>query len=82
MEIFNLKEMKRGDCKEEHQVKIPKSFGVFENLDDDVDINRSWVTIQENIKIPLKKIYITYHGLKQHMPRFSEGCPKLLNQRK
>jgi hypothetical protein len=53
---FNLKEIKEVDCKVEHHVKISNSFTALENLDDDVDINRSWETIRENIKILLEKI--------------------------
>jgi prefoldin subunit 5 len=42
----------------------------LENLDDDVDINRAWEIIRENIKILAKE------------NRKDEGCSKLLDQRK
>jgi hypothetical protein len=53
----------------------------LENLDDDVDINRTSKTIRANIKISAKAS-TGYYELKIHKPRFDEGCSKLLEQRK
>jgi hypothetical protein len=53
----------------------------LENLDDDVNINRAWEIIRENIKISAKEI-LGYYELKKHKPWFVEGCSKLLDQRK
>jgi hypothetical protein len=56
-------------------------LSALEILDDDVDINRAWETVKENIKISAKQ-NMGYYELKQQKPRFSEGCSKLSNQRK
>jgi hypothetical protein len=53
----------------------------LENLDDDVDINRAWETIRENINISAKESP-GYYKLKKHKPWFDEGCSKLLDWRK
>jgi hypothetical protein len=52
----------------------------LENLDDDVDINRAWETIRENIKTSAK-VRLGYYELKKHKPWLDEGCSKLLDQR-
>jgi hypothetical protein len=49
----------------------------LEILDDDVDINRAWETIRENIKISAK-VSLGYYELKKHKP----GCSELLDRRK
>jgi hypothetical protein len=53
----------------------------FENVDDDVDINRAWETIRKNIKISAKAS-LGYYDLKKHKPWFDDECSKLLEQRK
>jgi 5-methylcytosine-specific restriction endonuclease McrBC GTP-binding regulatory subunit McrB len=53
----------------------------LENVDDEVDSNRAWETIRENIKISAKAS-LGYYELKKHKPWFDEGCSKLLDQRK
>jgi hypothetical protein len=40
--------------KEQCRVQISKWFAAFENLDTEVDINRAWETIRENIQISAK----------------------------
>jgi hypothetical protein len=50
-------------------------------LDAEVDINRAWETIRENITISAKQS-LGYYELKKHKPWFDEGCSKLLDQRK
>jgi hypothetical protein len=47
-ERFNLKKANEIEGKEQHQVKISNRSAALENLDNDVDINRSWETIREN----------------------------------
>jgi hypothetical protein len=42
-----------------------------ENSDSEVDINRAWETIRENIKISAKES-LGYYGLKKHKPWFDE----------
>jgi hypothetical protein len=48
-------------------------FAALEKLEDDVDINRAWETITENVKI-LSKESLGYSELKQYKPWFDEGC--------
>jgi hypothetical protein len=55
MERFNLKKLKEGEDKEQYRVKISSRFAALENLDMEVDINRAWETIRENIKISAKE---------------------------
>jgi hypothetical protein len=54
MERFNFKKLDEVEGKEQYRVEISDRFAVLENLDDDVDINRAWETIRENIKILAK----------------------------
>jgi hypothetical protein len=56
MERFNLKKLNEVESEEQYQVKIPDRFAALENLYDDVDINRAWETIRENIKISANEI--------------------------
>jgi hypothetical protein len=52
----------------------------LENLDyDDVDINRDWESIRENIKGSTTKS-LGYYEFKQYKPWFDEECSKLLDQ--
>jgi hypothetical protein len=51
----------------------------LENLHVEVDINRDWETIRENIKI-LAKECLGYYELKKLKPWF-DGCAELLDQR-
>jgi hypothetical protein len=44
-----------------------------------VDINRTWETIREKIRISAKES-LGYYELKKHKPWFDEGCSKLLDQ--
>jgi hypothetical protein len=53
----------------------------LENLEAEVDVNRSWEAIRENIKI-LTKENIGYYELKKHKLWFNIGCSELLHQRK
>jgi hypothetical protein len=50
-------------------------------LDSEVDVNKAWETIRENIKISAKESLI-YYELKKNKPSLDEGCSKLLDQRK
>jgi hypothetical protein len=45
----------------------------LENLDTEVDVNKAWETIRENIKISAKES-LGYYELKKHKPWFDEGC--------
>jgi hypothetical protein len=55
MERFNLKKIDEVEGKEQYLVEISLRFAAMENLDYDVDINRAWETIRENIKISAKE---------------------------
>jgi hypothetical protein len=44
----------------------------LENLGFEVDINRAWETIRDNIKISTKGS-LCYYELKKHKPWFDEG---------
>jgi hypothetical protein len=84
MERFNLKRLNDMVVKEQNQVKISNRFVALENLDDDdddVDINRAWESIRENMKASATE-YLSYYELKHHKPQFDEECLKLLDQRK
>jgi hypothetical protein len=48
----------------------------LENLDTEVDINRAWETIRDNIKTSAKES-LGYHKLKKHKPWFDAGFKKL-----
>jgi hypothetical protein len=60
--------------------EISNRFAALENVDKEVDVNKAWETIRENIKISAKES-IGYYELKKNK-RFDEGCSKLLDQRK
>jgi hypothetical protein len=81
MERFNLKKLNAVDGKELYQVKNSNRFATLENLYDDLDNNRVWNTVGENIKFSAKQS-LGCNELKQHKPWFDEGCSKLLDQRK
>jgi hypothetical protein len=81
MDNFNLKKLNEVDGKEQYCVEISNRFAALENLDAEVDINRAWESIRENIKISAKET-LDYYELKKHKPGFDEGCSKLLDQRK
>jgi hypothetical protein len=53
----------------------------LEDLYAEVEINRDWETIRENIKISAKES-VGYFKLKKHKPWFDKGCSKVLDQRK
>ncbi|PNF29577.1 hypothetical protein B7P43_G01906, partial [Cryptotermes secundus] len=52
-----------------------------ENLETEVDVNKAWETIRENIILSAKE-RLGYYEPKKHKARFDEGCSKLLDQRK
>jgi hypothetical protein len=39
------------DSEEQYEAKISNRFAALEDLDDDVDNNRGWETVRENITI-------------------------------
>jgi hypothetical protein len=79
-ERYSLKKLYEVKGKEQYNPEISKRFSALENLDE-VDINRAWETIIENIKISAKES-LGYYEMKKHKPRFDEGCSKLLHEGK
>jgi hypothetical protein len=55
MERLNLKKLNAVEDKEQYHVEISNRFAALENLCSEVDINRAWETIRENIKISAKE---------------------------
>jgi hypothetical protein len=51
--------------KEQYRVEISNRFAALENLDTEVDVDKAWVTIRENIKISAKES-LGYYELKKH----------------
>jgi hypothetical protein len=49
-----VKKLNEIDDKEQCRVEISNRFAVLGNLDTEVDINRAWKIIKENIKISAK----------------------------
>jgi hypothetical protein len=73
MERFNLQKLNEVEGKEQYRVKISNRIAALENIDTEVDINRTGETIRENIKISAKESQ-GYYELKKHKPWFNEGC--------
>jgi hypothetical protein len=76
MERFNLKNSNEVKVKEKYRVEVSNRLAALEDLDTEVEINTIWETIRENIKISAEESQ-GYYELKQHKPRFDEGCSKL-----
>jgi hypothetical protein len=79
MERFNLKKLNKIEAKEQFRVDVSNRFAALEDLDAEVEINSSWETIRENIKISAKES-LGYFELEKHKPWFDEGYSKLLDQ--
>ena len=79
-ERFNLRKLKELEVKQ-YQIEIKNRFAALGNISDDGDINRAWENIKENIKTSAKES-LGLHELKQHKPRFDEGCLHFLDERK
>jgi hypothetical protein len=76
MDGFNPKKLNEVHGKEQYHVEISKRFAALENIDTEVDINRAWKTIRENIKISAKES-VGYYEFKKHKPWFDEGHSEL-----
>jgi hypothetical protein len=55
MKRCNIKKLNKVEGEEPYRVEISNTFVALENLDAEVDINRAWKTIGENVKIPLRE---------------------------
>jgi hypothetical protein len=65
MERFNLKKLNEVESKEQYCIEISNRFAASENLDTEVDVNKAWETIRENIKISAK-VSLGYYILKKN----------------
>jgi hypothetical protein len=81
MERFNLEKLNEVEGKEQYRVEISNGSTALENLYAEVDTDRAWGTIRDNIQISAKES-LGYYGLKKHKPWFDKGCSKLLDHRK
>jgi hypothetical protein len=45
------------------------------DINGEVDVNKAWETIRENIKISAKES-LRYYEVKKNKPWFDEGCSK------
>jgi DNA repair ATPase RecN len=81
MRRFDVRKLNDAEVKEQYQVKITNRFAALENFDDNVDMNRAWENIRENVKISAKESLGRYE-LQQHKPWFDDECSKLIDRRK
>jgi hypothetical protein len=73
MDRFNLIKLNEVEDIEQDRVEISNMFATLENLDTEMDVNKSWLTIRKIIKISAKK-GLGYYELKKHKPWFDERC--------
>jgi hypothetical protein len=73
VERYNLKQLNEEEVNEQCQVTIKNKFEALENLDDNGDINKTWETIRENIRISAKGS-IGLCESKSYKPWFDEEC--------
>jgi hypothetical protein len=81
MQRFDLRKLNDAEVKEEYQVKITNRFEALESFDDNVDMNRAWENIRENIEIAAKAS-LGHYELQQYKPWFDYGCSKLIDRSK
>jgi hypothetical protein len=77
MERFSLKKLNEVGGEEWYRIELSNRFAALENLYAEVDINRAWETIRENIRISAKESLGCYE-LKKHKPWFDEGLFKII----
>jgi RNAse (barnase) inhibitor barstar len=56
MEKFSLEKFNEVESKEQYRVEFSNRFASLENLGAELDINRSWETIRNNIKSSVKRV--------------------------
>ncbi|PNF38760.1 hypothetical protein B7P43_G14059 [Cryptotermes secundus] len=81
MERSNLKKLNEAEGKEQYRVEISNRFAALENLETEVDVNKTWETTGENIKMAAKESP-GYYEPKKHKPWLDKGCSELLDRRK
>jgi hypothetical protein len=55
MQRFNFKKLNEVEGKEQHRVEFSYRFKALENVEAEMDVNKAWETIKENIKIFAKE---------------------------
>jgi hypothetical protein len=68
---FNLEKLNEVEGEEQYRVEISNRFEDLETLDTEVNINRVWETIRENIKSSVMG-RLGYYEMKKHKPWFDE----------
>jgi hypothetical protein len=79
MERFNLKKLTEEEGKEQYRVEISDRLAALENLDTEVDINKAWGTIRENILHDIKIHQIRFHRILVKSKYDSRGNNKILS---
>ncbi|PNF35371.1 hypothetical protein B7P43_G02578 [Cryptotermes secundus] len=81
IERFNLKKLNEVESKEQYRVEVSSRFTALENLDTEVDVNKAWETIRENIKISAKERLMLNLLADSHniLNRWKNYFSKLLN---
>jgi hypothetical protein len=72
MERFNLKKLSEVEGKKWDHVEISQRFAALENMDTEVDVDKTWESITENIKISARES-LGYHELKKNKSCFDDG---------
>jgi hypothetical protein len=67
MQRFDLRKLNDAKVKEQYHVKITNRFAALENFDDNVDMNRAWKNIRENVKTSAKDS-LRHYELQHHKP--------------
>ena len=70
---FNLRKPNEPEVREQYQIEITNRFAALENSDDDVDVNRNWEKIKENVQTSSKESLVL-DEFKQNKPWFDEEC--------
>jgi hypothetical protein len=55
MERFNLMKLNEVEGKEQNCVEISNGFAALENIDTEVDVNKAWETIRDNVNFSAKE---------------------------
>jgi hypothetical protein len=79
MERFNVKKLNEVEGKKQYHIQISNRFAALENLDTEVDNNKTWENIRENIKFQQKRVH--YYELKQDKPCFDEEMLKIVRSK-
>jgi hypothetical protein len=51
---LSLRKLNEPEVREQYQIEITNRFAALENLNDEEDVNRTWVNIKENIQTSTK----------------------------